>query len=92
MISFRIFERCVKRFGYAIDLTDDCWRATVAETGVDVEKFADQDNLQHSFFQHEEVFNAGRYEARKVLYIAFLHCKHSERNWQERALWGIINP
>ena len=31
-VSYDVFERCVKRFGYAVDLTDDCWRATVQET------------------------------------------------------------
>ena len=34
----------------------------------------------------------GRYIAKKVLYISFLHCKHKARISQERALWGVINP
>ena len=38
------------------------------------------------------MFDHGRYDARKVLYIAFLHCKHVKRAIQERSLWGIINP
>ena len=91
-VTYEIFERCVKRFGYAVDLTDDCWRATVAETHVDIEKFKEPGNIQHHYFQHKALFNTGRYEARKVLYIAFLHCKHTKRAVQERSLWGIINP
>ena len=87
-----MFERCVKRFGYAVDLTDDCWRATVDETHVNIEKFKEFGNIQHSYFQHSALCDHGRYEARKVLYIAFLHCKHNLRQAQERALWGIINP
>ena len=77
-IYYDVFERCVKRFGYAVDLTDDCWNATVAETRVDVSKFKEHGNVQHSFFQHKQLFDHGRYEARKVLYIAFLHCKHQK--------------
>lgn len=91
-INYDIFERCIKRFGYAVDLTDDCWRATVAETRVDVAAFKEHGNMQHSYFQHKKLFNGGRYEAKKVLYIAFLHCKHQKRAIQERSLWGIINP
>ena len=91
-VSYDIFERSVKRFGYAVDLTDDCWRATVQDTNVDVEKFKEHGNIQHSYFQHEKVFVSGRYEPKKVLYLAFLHCKHKQRTSQERALWGIINP
>ena len=44
-INFDIFERCIKRFGYAVDLTDDCWKATVAETHVDVSKFKEHGNV-----------------------------------------------
>lgn len=91
-VSYDVFERCIKRFGYAVDLTDDCWRATVAETHVNIENFKEHGNVQHSFFQNKKIFDHGRYEARKVLYIAFLHCKHRQRSSQERALWGIINP
>ena len=69
----------MKRFGYAVDLTDDCWRATVAETHIDTEKFKEHGNIQHSYFQHKKLFGNGRYDAKKVLYIAFLHCKHAKR-------------
>ena len=75
-----------------MDLTDDCWKATVAETHVDVSKFKEHGNVQHSYFQHKKLFDHGRYDAQGVLYIAFLHCKHSKRAVQERSLWGIINP
>lgn len=44
-IQFEVFERCIKRFGYCIALTDDCWRATVAETHIDVEKFKEHGNV-----------------------------------------------
>ena len=91
-IEYDTFERCVKRFGYSVDLTDDCWKATVAQTKVDISKFKEHGNVQHSFFQHKKLFDHGRYEAKKVLYIAFLHCQHKKRAVQERSLWGIINP
>ena len=91
-IQFEVFERSIKRFGYCIALTDDCWRATVAETKVDVEKFKEHGNVQHSYFQHKQICDHGRYNAKKVLYISFLHSKHRARISQERALWGIINP
>ena len=57
-----------------------------------MEKFKEHGNVQHSFFQHKSLFEHGRYDAHKVLLIAFLHCKHRQRSSQERALWGIINP
>ena len=44
-VLYEVFERCVKRFGYAVDLTDDCWRATVDETHVDIEKFKEFGNI-----------------------------------------------
>lgn len=44
-IEFETFERCIKRFGYAVALTDDCWSATVAETRVDVSKFKEHGNI-----------------------------------------------
>jgi len=91
-VQFETFERSIKRFGFRIALTDNCWRATVAETRVDVSKFKEHGNIQHSYFQHKQVCESGRYDARKVLYISFLHCKHRQRLSQERALWGIINP
>lgn len=75
-VQFETFERSIKRFGFRIALTDDCWRATVAETHVDVSKFKEHGNIQHSYFQHKKVCESGRYDARKVLYISFLHCKH----------------
>ena len=49
-IMYEAFERSVKRFGYAVDLTDECWRATVAETRVDISKFREHGNIQHSYF------------------------------------------
>ena len=91
-VEYETFERCIKRFGYRIALTDDCWRSTVAETNVDVSKFKEHGNIQHSYFQHKKLCDSGRYDARKVLYVSFLHCKHRARISQERALWGIINP
>ena len=91
-IEYEIFERAVKRFGYAVQLTDECWKATMAETTIDVEKLKEPGNILKSYFQHENVCNHGRYDTKKVLYIAFLHCKHPKRSTQERSLWGIINP
>lgn len=44
-ILYEVFERSIKRFGYAVDLTDECWRATVAETRIDVEKFREHGNI-----------------------------------------------
>ena len=44
-IEFETFERCIKRFGYAVALTDDCWSATVAETKVDILKFKEHGNI-----------------------------------------------
>jgi len=87
-----VFERCIKRFGYAVYLNDDCWTATVTETCVDIAKFKEHGNIQHSYFQHKAICTNGRYDARKVLYISFLHSKHRRRSSQERSLWGIINP
>ena len=49
-VLFEVFERSIKRFGYCIALTDDCWRATVGETRVDVEQFKERGNVQHSYF------------------------------------------
>ena len=49
-VLFEVFERSIKRFGYCIALTDDCWRATVGETRVDVEQFKEHGNVQHSYF------------------------------------------
>ena len=64
----------------------------MAETTIDVEKLKEPGNILKSYFQHENVCNHGRYDTKKVLYIAFLHCKHPKRSTQERSLWGIINP
>ncbi len=44
-VEYETFERCIKRFGYRIALTDDCWRATVNETHVDVSKFKEHGNI-----------------------------------------------
>lgn len=44
-IEFEVFERSIKRFGYCVDLTDDCWRATVNETHVDISKFQESGNI-----------------------------------------------
>lgn len=49
-MCFEVFERSIKRFGYCIALTDDCWKATVGETRVDVEDFKEHGNVQHSYF------------------------------------------
>ena len=54
-IEFETFERCIKRFGYAVALTDDCWSATVAETKVDILKFKEHGNIQHSYFQNKKI-------------------------------------
>ena len=78
-VEFETFERCIKRFGYCVDLNDECWAATVNETHVDIEKFKEHGNVQHSFFQHDDICDHGRYDAKKVLYISFLHCKHKQR-------------
>ena len=42
-IDFERFERSIKRFGYCIDLTDDCWKVIASETRVDVAKFQEED-------------------------------------------------
>ena len=47
---FETFERCIKRFGWTCHLTDDCWRSTVGETHIDVEKFKEEGNIQNSYF------------------------------------------
>ena len=64
----------------------------MAETTIDIEKLKEDGNILHHYFQSDNVCDHGRYDTKKVLYIAFLHCKHPKRSTQERALWGIINP
>ena len=49
-VCFEVFERSIKRFGYCIALTDDCWEATVAETRIDPDELKEHGNVKHSYF------------------------------------------
>lgn len=49
-VEFEVFERSIKRFGYCVDLTDDCWKAISQETQVEIAKLQDHNEIQHSFF------------------------------------------
>ena len=81
-VRFEIFERAIKRFGWKIQINDDCWEASEDQTHIHVKNWDKKGAVQKIFFQNEKVFTTGSYNTNMCLLIGFLNCKFA--NVEER--------